>query len=84
MMKTSHASLVRRIGRLVALEASKLFDFAYLQGGGGLIALRHVVFRGLEIVPVPFIAENGNLVSHLPVGVDGKGMALIATARGGD
>ena len=84
MVKSSHASPVRRIGRLVALEAFKLFDFAYLQGGGGLIALRHVVFRGLEIIPVPFIAENGDLVSRLPVVVDGKGMALVTSARGGD
>jgi hypothetical protein len=56
MVKAPHTSLVRCIGGLVALEASKLFDFAYLQGGGGLIALGHVVFRGLEKVPVPFIA----------------------------
>jgi len=81
MMKASHASLVRRIGRFVALETSEFIDFAYLQGGGGLIALRHVVSRCLEIVPVPFIAENGNLVSHLPVGADGNGMALVAPSR---
>lgn len=59
-----------RIGSFVTIEAFLIFNFSPFQGGCGLIGSGHVVFRGLEIVPVPLIGENGGGVRQLPVGAD--------------
>jgi len=67
------------IGGLVTVEAFQVIHFAQVQGGCRLIGFGHVVFRGLEIIPVPLIVKDGGLVNHLPVGVDRDRMALFTS-----
>jgi len=79
MMKVPRAPFMGLIGRLVTVEAFQVIHFAQFQGGGRLIGFGHVIFRGLEIIPVPLIVKDGGLVNYFPVGVDRDRMALFTS-----